>query len=98
MNKILVLLVALLSLAAGAAGAAGGRPTWAGQPSPFDPVLVCDVNGDGQIDATDLALIRAAIGLPTFPGDPRDANGDGKINLTDVRICSQRCTKLNCAT
>lgn len=101
-NRIVaLLLMALISLEAYSAATVGtpaSRPTWAGQPSPFDLVLVCDVNGDGQIDTVDLSLIRAAIGSPTYPGDPRDANADGKINLADVRICSQRCTKAYCAT
>lgn len=90
--------VLLSALVLSAPTAPISHPAWGGQPSPFDLVLVCDVNGDGQIDTVDLSLIRAAIGSPTYPGDPRDANGDGKINIADVRICSQRCTKAYCAT
>ncbi len=59
--------------------------------------LVCDVNGDGQVDVTDITIIRMGIGQPTFPGDPRDANGDGKITINDVRFCVLHCTHANCA-
>ncbi len=90
--------ILLSALVLGAPTAPISYPAWGGQPSPFSSTTVCDVNGDGQIDTVDLSLIRAAIGSPTYPGDPRDANGDGKINIADVRICSQRCTKAYCAT
>lgn len=59
--------------------------------------LKCDVDGDGDVDTADLNAIRLRIGQLPAANDPRDANGDGRINLTDVRICSQRCTKANCA-
>lgn len=59
--------------------------------------LKCDVDGDGDVDTADLGAIRIRIGQLPAANDPRDANADGKINLSDVRICSQRCTKANCA-
>ena len=51
----------------------------------------CDVNGDGDVDRTDLALINAAIGQAASSGtDPKDGNGDGIITIADVRYCSLR--------
>jgi hypothetical protein len=58
---------------------------------------VCDVNLDGSINTTDLALIRAGIGQTPTVGDPRDANVDGKITINDVRFCTLKCTKPQCA-
>ncbi|MCV2353193.1 hypothetical protein LNV09_03360 [Paucibacter sp. B2R-40] len=60
-------------------------------------VLVCDVDGDGDIDTADLGLIRAGVGLVPVANDPRDANGDGKITINDVRACTLKCTKAACA-
>lgn len=61
----------------------------------------CDANGDGKIDSTDIALIRAGIGkVANWPGqfgDPRDNNKDGVINIVDVRACTLKCTNANCA-
>jgi len=61
-------------------------------------VLFCDADGDADIDRIDLSLISKARGQVAKPGDPRDANQDGVINLVDVKICTPRCTRLNCAT
>ena len=48
----------------------------------------CDADGDGDVDGTDLDIIRAANGqLAAGPNDPKDGNGDGKINVLDVRYC-----------
>jgi hypothetical protein len=57
---------------------------------------VCDVDGNGVVDRTDIGLVRAAIGLVPVAGDVRDANGDGKITINDVRACTLRCTNANC--
>ena len=57
----------------------------------------CDVNGDGKIDRTDIAAIRAAVGTRVGANDVRDADGDGLITVTDVRQCTLRCTNANCA-
>ena len=61
-------------------------------------VQACDVNGDGDVDTDDLALIRMGIGQVPTPGDTRDANLDGKITINDVRLCTLKCTHPNCAT
>ncbi len=53
--------------------------------------LTGDVNGDGLVDCTDLAIIRAAFGNRTF--DPRaDVNGDGVIDVRDLAYVAQRVT------
>ena len=57
----------------------------------------CDVDGDGDVDTADLALIRTAIGQTPTANDPRDANGDGKITINDVRACALQCTRAGCA-
>jgi hypothetical protein len=59
----------------------------------------CDVNGDGQIDTNDLALITAALNTPASgPNDPRDADHNGAINALDARKCVTLCTFAGCAT
>ncbi|MGE0593061.1 MAG: hypothetical protein AB7Q15_11030 [Vicinamibacterales bacterium] len=51
----------------------------------------CDADTDGDIDAADIAIIRAANRKPVSgPNDPRDGNGDGLINVADVRYCQLR--------
>ncbi|MBY0234610.1 MAG: hypothetical protein K2W93_06500, partial [Burkholderiaceae bacterium] len=60
-------------------------------------ITACDVDLDGDVDTTDLALIRAGIGKTPTAGDPRDANGDGLIDARDVRACTFKCTRANCA-
>jgi hypothetical protein len=60
-------------------------------------LLVCDVDGDGDVDSGDIALIQAGIGQTPAAGDPRDANGDGKITVNDARTCALKCTRPGCA-
>lgn len=63
------------------------------------PDAGCDVDGDGDIDKLDLALISRARGQrSTGPTDPRDADGDGLITPNDAKVCLARCTRPNCAT
>ncbi len=57
----------------------------------------CDVDGNGSIDKTDIALIRAAIGQSSLANDARDGDGDGLITMLDVRQCTLKCTKPGCA-
>ncbi len=55
--------------------------------------LKCDADSDGDVDMTDLNLIRAANGqMASGPTDPKDGNSDGKINVADVRYCQLRMT------
>ena len=59
---------------------------------------MCDVNGDGQIDSRDIALIDAVLNTPaTGPYDPRDADRNGVINILDARKCVTLCTHAGCA-
>ena len=57
----------------------------------------CDVDGDNDIDMTDLTAIRTGYGQVPTATDPRDGNGDGKINSTDYRYCVLKCTRAACA-
>ncbi len=63
------------------------------------PAIRGDINGDGQVDKLDLALITSALNTPSAgPGDPRDLNNDGVINALDARILVTLCTHPGCAT
>ena len=59
--------------------------------------VACDVDGDRDVDLTDINAINAARNTAAGPGDPRDANGDGTINVVDSRYCVVRCTRAGCA-
>jgi hypothetical protein len=58
---------------------------------------VCDVDGDGDIDKSDLSLISKARNKTPLPNDPRDADGDSRITPNDVKVCIPQCTRPNCA-
>jgi len=62
------------------------------------PDAACDVDRDGDVDRSDIALIRSAIGQTPVANDPRDPNADGLITITDVRACTLRCTRASCAS
>lgn len=63
------------------------------------PDATCDVDADGDIDKSDLALISRARGQQSSgPSDPRDADGDGTITPNDVKVCIAKCTRPSCAT
>lgn len=58
----------------------------------------CDVNGDGQIDSRDIALIDGVLNTAAAgPYDPRDADHNGTINILDARKCVTLCTHAGCA-
>jgi hypothetical protein len=58
----------------------------------------CDVDGDGDIDKSDLSLISRARGKTVPPLDPAyDANGDGLVTPADVKVCIPQCTRPGCA-
>jgi len=62
-------------------------------------VVLCDVDGDGDIDRVDLSLISRSRNRPASgPDDPKDANGDGVITPADVKACIPQCTRPSCAT
>jgi len=57
----------------------------------------CDVDRDGDVDRSDIALITAARNQPAQPSDTRDADFSGLIDIKDARDCTLRCTRPNCA-
>jgi hypothetical protein len=69
----------------------------ASNPDHYYGVTVCDVNGDGKIDNSDINLIFSAINLKVGVGDPRDFDSNGIISINDSRNCVLRCSKANCA-
>lgn len=66
------------------------------QPAMKTWINPCDLNGDNKIDRSDIGIIFAGHGQQA-PGDPRDIDGDGWITVRDARMCTLRCTNLNCA-
>ena len=57
-----------------------------------------DVNGDGKVDMSDIALVGSALGSRT--GLPRwkpelDLNGDNVINIADVIIVATQYGEVN---
>jgi hypothetical protein len=59
---------------------------------------VCSVDGDGDIDRDDIALITAARNQPASgPEDPRDPDRNGRIDVNDARACTAQCDRPNCA-
>jgi hypothetical protein len=58
-----------------------------------------DLDGDGDVDQSDLNILLKALNTPaTGPGDPRDLNSDGVINAVDARILATLCSRTGCAT
>src|SRR5205807_8239102 len=50
-------------------------------------VLIGDVNGNGSVNATDVALTKSQVGMPVGSGNFReDVNANGTISSTDVAI------------
>ncbi len=51
-------------------------------------IQTCDADEDGDIDRTDIRIIKKARGqVANGPDDPRDANHDGMITFRDAKIC-----------
>ncbi|REL26767.1 hypothetical protein DXX93_09395 [Thalassotalea euphylliae] len=60
--------------------------------------LMCDVNGDEQVDRIDIAAIARNRNVPVSEGNPAlDINNDGVINVVDARLCVSQCTNARCA-
>lgn len=60
--------------------------------------LMCDANGDGQVDTLDIRIIGTNRNTPVPPGDPLlDIDGNGVINVNDARQCARVCTNARCA-
>jgi predicted extracellular nuclease len=60
--------------------------------------LVIDLDGDGDVDNNDLAIVTAARNTTASANDARDVNRDGVINAADVRALTLQCTRARCAT
>jgi hypothetical protein len=59
---------------------------------------ICDVDGDADIDFTDIRAIFSARNTPASgPDDPRDADGNGMITFVDAKQCISQCTNPRCA-
>ncbi len=65
-----------------------------GAPAP----LRGDINGDGQVDKLDVALVTAALNKPAAANDPRDLDHNGVINVVDARLVATLCTHQGCTT
>jgi hypothetical protein len=54
--------------------------------APLPDPIPGDVNGDGCVNAGDLAGIAANFGKTGVEADPYDLNGDGVVNVIDLRL------------
>ncbi|WP_404364442.1 hypothetical protein [Marinobacter sp.] len=59
--------------------------------------VMCDLDGDGDVDRDDIGIISSARNTPAAVGDPRDIDGNGVIDVNDARQCSVQCTRSRCA-
>jgi hypothetical protein len=50
------------------------------------PVIPGDLDGDDDVDLTDLAVLLAHYGTDVVPGEDGDLDGDGDVNLSDLAI------------
>jgi len=64
----------------------------------FFPTITGDLNGDGNVDATDNQIVLGARNaVPLQPGDRRDINRDGRIDVRDSReVVLRACQAPNC--
>ena len=57
-----------------------------------------DVDGDGDVDRTDVDAITAARNTnANGPYDPRNMNSDARIDVNDARLAVSACTRPGCA-
>jgi acid phosphatase type 7 len=61
--------------------------------------MLCDADGNSEINAADITLISEAKGDPAspHPGDVKDADMDGTITVLDARKCATMCSSAECA-
>lgn len=60
--------------------------------------LLCDADGDRDVDSADITAIGQANGTPALtPSDLRDIDGDGTITILDARQCVARCSEALCS-
>ena len=45
-----------------------------------------DVNGDGQVNITDVTVLISMVLTGSTPTTAADVNGDGQVNITDVTV------------
>lgn len=63
-----------------------------------DEALMCDADGDDQVDIRDIRSIAMMRNQPASGSDdPMDWDGNGVINALDARGCQQACTLPRCA-
>jgi hypothetical protein len=70
-----------------------GTPTLPGD-------VPCDVDRNGRIDASDVAIIFADRGMKAGASDPRDVlpSLDGQVSVLDSAACADLCTYPDCAS
>lgn len=56
-----------------------------------------DVDGDGDIDQSDVNAVTLSRGATPTVRDPRDANVDGRIDVLDARLVAVNCSRPRCA-
>jgi outer membrane protein assembly factor BamB len=57
------------------------------------PLLLCDADGNFDVNINDIEAISLARGTPaTEPSDIRDIDGDGMITILDARQCVAQCS------
>ncbi len=56
-----------------------------------------DLDGDGDVDRADIAIMLAARNQLVDPGDPRDLDQDGIVTVLDARTIVGLCTRARCA-
>ncbi len=58
--------------------------------------MVGDINGDGHVNAADLALVAASWGRKTGDADfdpACDLNGDGRVSVADLNLMARNWGK-----
>jgi Putative metal-binding motif len=58
--------------------------------------MLCDADGNRNVNLADISAISAARGTLVAPGDVRDFDSDGQITVLDSRQCVTRCTLPGC--
>jgi hypothetical protein len=79
-----------------ASGVVSGVPVTSAAISEVWAGLLCDADGNSQIDSRDILLIQNARNTLVLPGDPRDADFNGIITATDARKCVLSCKNAGC--
>ncbi len=58
----------------------------------------CDIDGDGDVDQSDVTLIFRDRTMQTTDSDPRDRDGDRIVTVLDAGACAAQCTLPDCAS